>query len=85
MNSTNIDCMYSIQLEGELRRFIPTWEAEHGRAFLVNGKRFLDDLDEKLDAELAEKESKKVRGLVYFPHWRSGIDTVDFVYSDRKL
>jgi hypothetical protein len=27
----------------------------------VNGKRFLDDLDEKLEAELAEKESKKVR------------------------
>ncbi|KAI5477642.1 microtubule associated protein [Pseudohyphozyma bogoriensis] len=47
------------KLESELRVLIPNWEEEHGRPFLVNGSRFLDDLEAKLEAEAAEKESKK--------------------------
>ena len=39
---------------------IPAWEQENQRPFLVNGTRFLDELDMKLEAEAAEKESKKV-------------------------
>jgi protein regulator of cytokinesis 1 len=56
------------QLEAELRQFIPQWEAEHRRPFLVNGKRFLDDLDEKAEAEAMEKESKKVRSHFLASH-----------------
>lgn len=50
-----------LQLEMELRQIIPQWEAEHQRPFLINGQRFLDDLDRKMEEEAAEKESKKVR------------------------
>ncbi|SGY76227.1 BQ5605_C005g03476 [Microbotryum silenes-dioicae] len=47
------------RLEAELRHFIPAWEQQNQRPFLVNGVRFLDDLEKKMGAEMAEKENKK--------------------------
>ncbi|SCV69366.1 BQ2448_2386 [Microbotryum intermedium] len=47
------------RLEAELRQFIPAWEQQNQRPFLVNGVRFLDDLETKIGAEMAEKENKK--------------------------
>ncbi|KAK4057398.1 Microtubule bundling protein [Microbotryomycetes sp. JL221] len=47
------------RLEQELRVVIPEWEQLNQRPFLVNGTRFLDELDMKIEAELAEKENKK--------------------------
>ncbi|KAL8280672.1 hypothetical protein RQP46_006995 [Phenoliferia psychrophenolica] len=47
------------KLESELRQIIPQWEQEHGRPFLINGRRFIDSLDQRLEAEAAEKELKK--------------------------
>lgn len=44
----------------ELRQIIPMWEKEHGRPFLINGLRFIDALDQRMEAEAAEKEAKKV-------------------------
>lgn len=49
------------QLEAELRRLIPQWEAAHGRPFLVNGVSFIEGLDEQIRAEEQEKENRKVR------------------------
>ncbi|SCZ97569.1 BZ3500_MvSof-1268-A1-R1_Chr4-3g07255 [Microbotryum saponariae] len=51
------------RLEAELRQFIPAWEQQNQRPFLVNGVRFLDDLENKMGAEMAEKENKKVGRL----------------------
>lgn len=47
------------KLEAELRALIPEWEAEHGRPLLVDGTRFLDELDRAAEAEAAEKENKR--------------------------
>ncbi|KAM0786940.1 hypothetical protein ACM66B_002361 [Microbotryomycetes sp. NB124-2] len=47
------------RLEQELRQIIPAWEQDNQRPFLVNGTRFIDELDFKLEAEAAEKENKK--------------------------
>lgn len=33
------------QIEDELLRFIPSWEEESGRAFCIDGERFLDSVD----------------------------------------
>ena len=60
--------MRNEKLEAELRQIIPLWEKENGKPFLVNGVRFIDSLDEKIEADLAEKEAKKVRYLLFhFP------------------
>lgn len=37
---------------------IPEWENERGKAFLVNGSRFLEDLVARLEQEAAGKENK---------------------------
>ena len=55
-----------MQLETELRHSIPAWEQQNGRPFLVNGVRFIDELDAKIEAEAAEKESKKVGPSLHF-------------------
>lgn len=47
------------RLEQELRSLIPEWEQDHGRPLLVNGARFLDELERAQEAEQAEKENKK--------------------------
>ncbi|KAK4052832.1 Microtubule bundling protein [Microbotryomycetes sp. JL201] len=47
------------RLEQELRQIIPAWEQDNQRPFLVNGTRFIDELDMKLEAEATEKENKK--------------------------
>ena len=47
------------KLEADLRALIPQWEADHARPLLVNGARFLDELDRAQEAEQAEKENKR--------------------------
>ncbi|KAK4700631.1 Ase1/PRC1/MAP65 family protein, partial [Phenoliferia sp. Uapishka_3] len=51
------------KLETELRQIIPLWEQENNRPFLINGRRFIDTLDQRMEAEAAEKESKKRKPL----------------------
>lgn len=49
-----------LQLEAQLLKDVPAWEAENGRQFLVNSEPFLQLLEETLYAEGAQRESRKV-------------------------
>ncbi|KAF9479819.1 hypothetical protein BDN70DRAFT_833821 [Pholiota conissans] len=47
------------RLEQDLSVSIPAWEEDAGRPFLVHGARFMDILNEALDAADQEKENKR--------------------------
>ncbi|KAF8192990.1 microtubule associated protein-domain-containing protein [Pholiota molesta] len=47
------------RLEQDLSISIPAWEEDAGRPFLVHGARFMDILNEALDAADQEKENKR--------------------------
>lgn len=51
-----------LQLEAQLLKDVPAWEAGNGRQFLVNSEPFLQLLEETLCAEEAQRESRKVCG-----------------------
>lgn len=55
------------KLEQELLRFIPMWEDEYGQPFLVNGSRFVEDLQAKIDEEGAGKGAAARVSLMFSP------------------
>jgi len=49
-----------LQLEAQLLKDVPAWEAENGRQFLVNSEPVLQLLEDTLYAEEAQRENRKV-------------------------
>lgn len=48
------------KLEKTLKAKIDAWEQEHGKAFLVNGQKFLEYVQQQWDQHHAEKEKEKL-------------------------
>jgi len=49
-----------LQLEAQLLKEVPAWEAANGRQLFVNSEPFLQLLEETLSVEETQRESRKV-------------------------
>lgn len=54
------DSGQTLQLEADLLRSIPDWEASHDQAFLVSGSRLLDDLLSTVESDQAARPPSRV-------------------------
>lgn len=66
------------QLEQDLLTAIPAWEEQYQQPFLVNGTRFVEDLQARIEAEEAAKPPSKVLNLLRIFTASVGESTTDW-------